>query len=299
MTAVQPVRPALIGQLTPHRASRIELPGSIAALAATPAMEDDLGATVVLVPGYTGSKEDFAPLLDPLLDAGLGVLAIDLPGQHESDGPYDEPAYLPPALGTVVAELIGPLAPRPVVLVGHSYGGLVARAAVLAGAHLRGLVLLCSGPSELPPGLRRTMLDIGEPIMREQGIHAVQALREAAEAADQRRVPPPPELAAFLRSRFLATSPSSLLGMSTGLRTEPDRVAELAAELARTSTPCLVACGAADDAWPAAVQRQMAVRLGAPFVTIPAAGHSPNTENPAELAALLVTTIKAWLHAVP
>lgn len=290
-------QPATFGQLTPHRAGRVELPcplGPLAALAASPS-RGNLGATVLLLPGYTGSKEDFAPLLDPLLAAGLGVLAIDLPGQYESSGPDDEHAYLPQALGGAVARLIDQLGPHRVVLVGHSFGGLVARAAVLAGASVSGLVLLCCGPSELPPGVRRTMLELGEPVLREQGIHAVQALREALQAVEHRQ-PPPAELATFLRTRFLQTSPSSLLGMSAGLRSEPDRITELAATLTRTATPCLIACGEADDAWLPSIQQQMAARLGAPFVTIPAAGHSPNTENPDALAATLVTTIHGWLQ---
>lgn len=286
------------GQLTPNRAARIELPvphGTVAALAALPGGAADLGATVLLLPGYTGSKEDFAPLIDPLLNAGLGVVAVDLPGQHESGGPDDESAYFPAALGPVVAGLAASLAPRRVVLFGHSFGGLVARSAVLRGAAVSGLILLCSGPGELPPGPRRTMLEIGEPVMRQQGIQAAQRLREQTQAADAHFVPHPPELAEFHRARFLATSPSSLLGMGHALRSEPDRVDELAATLARASTPCLVACGDADDAWPIAAQRRMADRLGVPFATIPAAGHNPNVENPAGLLELLVPTLHAWL----
>lgn len=289
----------LQAQLTPTRADRVELPaahGPLAALAALPDAGTDLGATVLLLPGYTGSKEDFAPLVDPLLDAGVGVVAVDLPGQYESGGPGDESAYLPHALGPLVADVAARLAPRRVVLLGHSFGGLVARAAVLAGATLSGLVLLCSGPGELPPGIRRTLLELGEPIMRQQGIAAVQRLREQIQAADSQYVAPPPPLAEFLRSRFLRTSASSLLGMSSALRGEPDRVDELAGALAERSTPCLVLCGEADDAWPPAMQRRMAGRLGADFATVPA-GHSPNVENPADLLARLVPTLRGWLGA--
>lgn len=288
-------RPSAVGQLTPNRAARVELPaphGPLVALAALPGGVD-LGATVLLLPGYTGSKEDFAPLVDPLLNAGLGVVAIDLPGQYESGGPDDESAYRPAELGPVIAELVTRLLPRKVVLLGHSFGGLVARSAVLRGAAVNGLVLLCSGPGELPPGPRRTMLEFGEPILRQQGIEAAQRLREQAQFGF---VPPSPELAAFLRTRFLESSPSSLLGMGHALRSEPDRVDELASALAGASIPCLIACGETDDAWPVAAQRQMADRLGAPFATIPAASHSPNVENPTGLLNLLIPTMHTWLH---
>lgn len=300
MTGIQ-ARPSAIAQLTPNRAVRVELPvphGPVVALAALPG-GTDLGATVLLLPGYTGSKEDFAPLVDPLLDAGLGVIAVDLPGQYESGGPDDESAYLPAALGPIIAGLAAGLAPRRIVLLGHSFGGLVARSAVLSGATVSGLVLLCSGPGELPPGPRRTLLEFGEPVMRQHGIEAVQRLREQAQAADTRFVPPPPELAEFHRARFLATSPSSLLGMGRALRGEPDRVDELAAALTRASMPCLIACGETDDAWPVTMQHQMAARLGVPFATIPAAGHNPGVENPTGLLELLIPTLHTWLRAQP
>ncbi|HEY0808153.1 MAG TPA: alpha/beta hydrolase, partial [Pseudonocardiaceae bacterium] len=90
-------------QLSPHRAVRVDLAGRhgpIAALRA-PAVGQNLGATAFLVPGFTGSKEDFAPLIDPISDAGIEVIAIDLPGQYESVGPDDEAAYRPDALGAV------------------------------------------------------------------------------------------------------------------------------------------------------------------------------------------------------
>ena len=75
--------------ISPHGGARIDLPGRygpIAALRAAPA-EPALGATALLLPGFTGSKEDFVPLLDAIAAAGIGVLAIDLPGQYESRRP--------------------------------------------------------------------------------------------------------------------------------------------------------------------------------------------------------------------
>ena len=43
----------------------------------------------LLVPGFTGSKEDFLPVLQPLAAAGRRVFAIDMRGQYESPGPPD------------------------------------------------------------------------------------------------------------------------------------------------------------------------------------------------------------------
>lgn len=282
-------------QISPHRARRIELQlpeARLAALALEPDPASDRAATALLVPGYTGSKEDFAPLLDPLAASGLRVIAIDMPGQHESGGSDRERDYLPDALGRTVAALVDELSARHgrVLLLGHSYGGLVSRAAVLGGAPVRGLTLLDSGPSALPPGERRSVLDLAEPVLRTQGIEAVQRLREARDG-----IPEPPALADLLRARFLGSAPAGLLGMATALREEPDRVNDLAAALRGSATPCLVACGADDDAWPVSVQREMARRLGAEFALIADAAHSPNIENPEGLLATLLPCWQRWL----
>lgn len=280
-------------QITPHSASRVQLmvPGAqLATLRAEPV--DSLGAVAVLVPGYTGSKEDFSALLDPLCSTGLSVLALDLPGQYESPGPDREEDYYPDPLGRTVAALVAELAAGGdrVLLLGHSYGGLVARSAVLAGAPVTGLTLLSSGPGGLPAGQCRALINLTEPVMRAEGIEAVQRLREARDGIVE-----PPELAALLRDRFLRSSSTGLLGMATGLRTEPDRVAELAVALRTGAIPCLVIFGESDDVWSAPLQRDMADRLGAAVAMVPGAAHSPNIENPQALLDALLPTWMGWL----
>ncbi|MGH3929211.1 MAG: alpha/beta fold hydrolase [Pseudonocardiaceae bacterium] len=280
-------------QITSHSAALVQVTVAgvpLAALRAEPA--DPVGAVALLVPGYTGSKEDFAPLIDPLGAAGFSVLAVDLPGQYESIGPDCEQDYFPDQLGRTVATLIADLvaAGDRVLLLGHSYGGLVARAAVLAGAPVTGLTLLASGPGALPEGQRRAVLDATEPVMRSHGIEVVQRLREVRDAIVES-----PELAALLRTRFLRSSVAGLLGMACALRTEPDRVAELATALQAGAISCLVACGESDDCWPVPVQLDMAARLGASVAVIPGAGHSPNTENPAALLDALLPIWRRWL----
>ncbi|WP_460398076.1 alpha/beta fold hydrolase [Actinophytocola sediminis] len=290
-------------QISPHQGRHVELPGRygpIAALHATAREVDGHPAPIaLLVPGYTGSKEDFAPLLDPITEAGLHAIAIDLPGQHESGGPDDEDAYLPAPLGSVLAELIGKLSAEGnrVVLLGHSYGGLVARGAVLAGAPIVGLTLMGSGPSELPDGARLRALEVGDPMLRTHGIAAAQKLREELDLLSPARAAKAPELATFLRERFLGSQLAALLGMAHGLRTEPDQIAMLARVLHTEGIPCLVTCGEHDDAWSVPSQRDMADRLDADFAVIPNAVHSPNVENPAVLLATLLPTWHSWLNA--
>lgn len=247
-----------------------------------PGSGDPTGPAVLLLPGYTGSKEDFAPLLTPLAAAGFSVAAIDLPGQYESPGPADPTDYTPDALAGVVGAVAARLG-RPAHLVGHSFGGLVARAAVLAQpAAFASLTLMCSGPAALD-GARAALIAQLEPVLARSGLAGVYAASLAVYRAQAGYVEPPPPLAGFLERRFLAGVPAMLQGMGHALRTEPDRVPELAATGVRT----LVLHGADDDAWPPAVQQQMADRLGARYEVVPDAAHSPAVENPAATADAL------------
>lgn len=280
-------------QLSPHRARPVRLDSPYGPLAALRETPSNPRATVVLIPGYTGSKEDFAPLLDAIAEAGFDVIAPDLPGQHESPGPADEQAYVPDALGKVVADVIRSLGSR-VILLGHSYGGLVARGAVLAGAPVIGLTLMDSGPARLPDGVRMDTMNDGEPVLRREGIEAAYAVRERMSALNPGWAALPASLKAFFRQRFVASVPECLLGMAAGLRSEPDRVDELAATLSAGAIPASVVAGAGDDAWSVSAQRSMAGRLGASFSVVPDAWHSPNTENPSGLLAVLLPVWRSW-----
>jgi pimeloyl-ACP methyl ester carboxylesterase len=85
--------------------------------------------------------------------------------------------------------------------------------------------------------------------------------------------------------------------MGVALRTEPDRVDELAAALRVTGTPVAVIAGADDDAWPLPDQQDMATRLGTELVVIPDAAHSPAVENPAALLTVMLPLLRSWLSA--
>ena len=250
--------------------------GEIAALAA--------GApdapVVLLLPGFTGSKEDFAPILDPIAAAGLRAVAIDLPGQYESPGRGN---FSVEALSADVRDIAASLGAQ-LHLVGHSFGGFVARAAAIAEpARFVSLTLMDSGPFGIDGG-RRDRINRLRPVLIEHGMAAVYEAMSALAAAEPDYVAPPPATEAFLRTRFLASDPAGLLAMGNGVIDEPDRVDDLAA----TGVPVLVLTGAGDDAFPPDLQAAMAKRLGAEYVEVPDAAHSPAVENPAPTAAALI-----------
>ena len=253
---------------------------TLAALTVGPA--SPTGRPVVLVPGYTGSKEDFRLLLHPLARAGHHAIAIDQRGQYESPGSDDPAAYTVESLATDLLEVLAGLGPAH--LVGHSFGGLVARAAVLRQPEaVRSLVLMGSGPAGLT-GPRTDALVFLRPLLEQGGLHAVAAALDDLERANPPRVPVAAEVREFLRARFLAGSETALLAMADALLGEPDRVDALR----DSGVPVLVLHGADDDAWTPHLQKQMADRLRARHVVVPGAQHSPALEKPAETARALL-----------
>src|SRR6478672_6946134 len=93
------IAPTDLRQLADHDAEHRTFDGGAGPLTALDTGPADRG-TVLMVAGYTGTKEDFAPLLRPLHSAGLRAVALDQRGQYESPGPDDPAAY-------TVAELAG------------------------------------------------------------------------------------------------------------------------------------------------------------------------------------------------
>jgi len=263
----------------------VELPGFTLAALRT---GGETNPPVLLVPGWTGSKEDFGPILEPLGEAGYLVTAVDQRGQFRSpfrpDGDYS-PIALGNDLRLAAAALGGG-----VHLLGHSFGGLVARAAVLAAPdQFRSLVLLDSGPAGVDDG-RRERLDLMRPVLAQHGLAAVYQALVRLDASEPGYKPPSDEEARFMRERFLASDPQALIGMAEALIDEPDLIADLAA----ADLPILVACGADDDVWSPQIQAGMARRLGAPYTAIAGAAHSPAVENP---TATVATLVEFWRSA--
>ncbi|GLW97753.1 alpha/beta hydrolase [Microtetraspora sp. NBRC 16547] len=263
-------------------AQQIETPaGTFAVLSAEPVSGVPERWPALLVPGFTGSKEDFISVLQTLAQAGRRVVAVDVRGQYETPGPDDPSAYTCAALGAdidLIAHAVGQ--GEPVHLLGHSFGGLIAREAVLDGtAKLASYTLMSSGPAGIIGPREKT----GRIMLTELPEYGIDHLWANRMEPDALKAGVPDEIVAFLRKRLFAHSPAGLLAMAEAVLNAPDRVDELA----ECGLAILILYGEHDDGWPPLLQSEMADRLDAECVVVPGAVHSPAVEAPETTAAAL------------
>ncbi len=228
----------------------------------------------ILIHGFTGSKEDF-DAIGPLLAArGYRVFAADHRGIHESlhsaDGStYSMQAYARDAID--IAKHFNLSSPH---LFGHSYGGAVAQRAVLAEPELfASLTLFCSGPHS------RENLGLSQLILERLPGKTMQESWD--EFAGELYVGHKRE--ALMKKRWLANDPLSILEQAKDLSTFTSVIPEVAA----TKIASHVIYGERDDAWPLAMQDQMAADLSAPVTVIKDAGHCPNEDQPDATAKVI------------
>jgi len=278
--------------------------GKFAALEALPPSGVRERQPALLVPGYTGSKEDFLLILQALAAAGRQVVAIDMRGQFETPGADDAADYQLGALAadvTMVADWLSDghdsangagsgSGGRGVHLLGHSLGGLVTREVLLSqAAPISSLTLMSSGPGALSGPRARTLKNL----LAELGGTGPAGLGAEVERIWRTRLQPeavaggvPQPIIDFLGTRLLSSSPTGLRAMAETLLTCPDRTPALAR---LGAVPLMVVYGENDDAWEPAAQEDMAARLRAQRICIPAAAHSPAVEAPETTASTLTS----------
>ena len=241
---------------------------------------------VLLVPGFTGSKEDFIAILEPLSAFGWRVAAMSLPGQGGSAGLGPRGSHTARTLAAVVGAVVRWFAPGDRVhIVGHSMGGLVTRELVLADPGLlASWTAMSSGPAAIP-GPHNALLQL-EAALASAPIEVVWVMKEAMDRAGGWD-PPSQEVADFCARRFVSNDPTALVDCAEILMTAPDLTDQVAAALDAAQLPAAVVTGEVDDVWPPEAQERMAERLGVPWHTLPGIGHNPSTEDPQVTASVL------------
>jgi pimeloyl-ACP methyl ester carboxylesterase len=238
---------------------------------------DGAVAHILLIPGWTGSKEDFTAFLPFLSAAGFDATAYDQRGQYETAGAPGDDYSLAGFAADALAVRTAATGFGQSHLLGHSFGGLVAQqAAVTDPSAWRSVSLLCSGPGALGDSPTRPL----SAFMQAIGVMTLEQIRAT--------LPPDPSLAPdiadFLDKRFTSNAEASLKAITQLLIDAPDIIDDVAA----TGLPFWVGRGADDDAWPHDVQESMAKRLDTDVHVVDEAAHSPAVENPQGL-------LDAWL----
>ena len=228
----------------------------------------------ILIHGFTGSKEDFDQI-GPLLAArGYQVFAADHRGIHESPHAADASSYSMDSYARDAIEIAKHFNLASPHLFGHSYGGAVAQRAVLTDPALfASLTLFCSGPhARQDIGISAIIL---EQLVGKTMQEAWDQFAEPMYESHKRR--------ALMEKRWLANDPRSILAQAHDLSTFTSVVEDVAA----TKIAAHVIYGESDDAWPLAMQDQMAADLSAPVTVIKEAGHCPNEDQPEATAKVI------------
>lgn len=261
-------------------------PMTSAGAARSAAAKSPLRPTLVFLPGLANDADVWAdvragmrrivpPLLLPLLDEAR---VADVHARH---------ATLPQMAAALLAETSGPL-----VLVGHSMGGMVAQHAVhQAPARVVGLALLGTTARPDTPELVALRTEACElfaagrmdDVLRANVLFAFHPDNSADEA---------------LVARYLAivqrAGAAQLIAQNRAVMARDDGRPWLAAIDSRLC-PVLVLCGEADALTPPVVSREIAEAIpGARFEVLPCCGHMLTLERPHAVALALA----AWLDTL-
>lgn len=250
---------------------------------ATLSMGDPGNPPVLLVPGATGSKEDFALMLPELAAAGYFVLSCDIAGQYESAaaGPehlhpprahYDYPLFTDDLIALLDA---GHGAAH---VVGYSFSAIVAQVAFTQRPELFRSLTLLSCPPEAGNSFRGIQR-IGR-LSGRAGARVGAALMIWGIRSNVVRVAP--NRIRFVRSRFRLTRRAAVRDIFLLMQHVPD----LRADLAAATLPKLVAVGE-HDLWPLALHRRFAQAIGAK-IAVYRGGHSPSETSPHQMSRDLI-----------
>ena len=255
-------------------------PGSVASVFAAPSgplsvvsLGDPAGPRVVMVPGATGSKEDFVLMLPLLAEAGFFVQSFDLAGNYQSaeagpagDGRYDYPLFIDDLVAFLEAG-------APAHLLGYSFAGILAQRVTADRPELvRTLTLLTTPPDPGNAYLHVKRIGwLSRYLTPRQGA----GLMIWGIRTNKNRVGP--SRLAFVRSRFAFTRRDSIDDIVHLMKNAPDASAAV-----RVSGRPVLVVTSTHDLWPVARYALHAERLGARLVVYDT-GHSPCETTPHQL----------------
>lgn len=259
------------------------------------------GPVLLMLHGIGGGHLAFAPQVETFAGMGYRAVAWDMPGYGSS--PPIEP-YTFKGLAERCIALIEALTrsaddpslgPRPVILLGHSMGGMVAQEVVARRPGLVSRLILCGTSAAFgkPDGdWQRSFV-----ASRTAPLDAGQSMADlAATLVPQMTGPQALPEGLRLAQHCMAQVPAATYRRALDCLMGFDRQAHLAA----IRVPTLLLAGEHDRNAPPAVMRRMAEQItGSRYVELPGVGHLQNLEAPeafdeAVLAFLADTAGQTW-----
>jgi len=247
---------------------------------------------LVLVHGYTGSRDDWLDHLPALSELGL-TIALDQRGHGGSRGSGDPGDYTIEQLAEDLSEALDDLGVERCDLLGHSMGGFVAQVLTLREPDRIASLILMDTRADGTTLLTESVREATRALVEREGMAKLADAMEAAARAG--RAPMAPSTAAAIerigpdlhwrriRAKLLAMDPVAFTTLGDALAEWPgtlDRLGEIAC-------PTTVLVGEEDTPFLDASE-EMARRIpGARLVVLERAAHNPQTESP-----------EAWLDAV-
>ncbi len=200
------------------------------------------------------------------------VVAFDLPGHGAS--PRAPESWSFDHAATIVAELIEETGPRPVHLVGISFGGMIAQCTTLARPDLVRSLTLIGTASHFPEDVQRGMRARAEAVRAGGMAAVVQSSLErwfTSETRTQR-----PDIIDRVTKTLLADDPVTHAAIWDVIAT-----LNIHGRLSHITCPTLILVGERDPSTPPSVARQLfeAIR-GANLTVIPDASHIVTVEAP-------------------
>jgi pimeloyl-ACP methyl ester carboxylesterase len=280
----------------PVREERLDLRGS-ATLVHTYGTGDE-PARIVFLHGLRGDHHGLEPIVAHL--SGATVVVPDLPGFGGSppmpDDPHDIAGY-----ARWTRDLLAEVDPDgTAVLAGHSFGSIVAAAAVVAGARVRRLVLVNPIATSALAGPHRVLTKLtvlhhraaaalperaGTWLLRNRIVTRIASLAMVTT--------PDPALRRWIHAehdRYFGGFASRRSLLESFHASVGDDVAEFAADVA---VPTLLVAAERDDIAPLPAQRALLSRFpDAELVVVAGTGHLAHYEAPAEVAAAITKFVR-------
>ena len=239
------------------------------------------GRPLLLVHGFTGTKEDFGDFLDAFAADGWWVVAPDLRGHGASHKPPAETDYSIAVFAAEMSALVDHLGWDSYVLLGHSMGGMIAQEMALSTDpdRIERLVLMDTHHAA-PDGLDPDTVAKGMDYLRANGFPALLELLEQVskgrKPAEERVRAERPGYSEWAAAKTANASPAMYAAMATEMVNRPSTLSDLAS----LSVPTRVVVGDQDADFIDACRAMAATIPGADLVVIPDAAHSPQFENP-------------------